>query len=146
MGVEKWHDRIPALVRRLAGRSERGLTDKEIADHLGVSRKTVLRWKKTYPEFAQALIETKAILDAKVEMSLFRRAVGYPVTKIEVTTEDGFETKRVVKTEDLAPDVQACRLWLMNRDPEHWRDKQEVEHSGDIVINLRVVDMGVPDG
>jgi len=29
--------------------------------------------------------------------------------------------------EHVPPDVSAIRLWLMNRRPEHWRDKQEVK-------------------
>ena len=47
--------------------------------------------------------------------------------------------------EVVLPDVTACRLWLLNRRPGQWRDKQEVEHSGDLTISLRAVDMGVPD-
>lgn len=134
-GGQKYHDGIPALVRSLVGRSTRGLTDKEVAEKVGVAVRTVHRWKKDHPEFREALIETKAFLDARVELSLFRRATGYPVTKVEVTTEEGQETKRVTKTEEIAPDVQACRLWLMNRDPERWRDRQQVEHSGEIKID-----------
>ena len=134
-GGQKYHDGIPALVRSLVGRSKHGLTDAELAKKIGVAVRTIHRWKKDHPEFRDALVETKAILDARVEMSLFRRATGYPVTKTEVTTEDGTETKRVTKTEEIAPDVQACRLWLMNRDPERWRDRQQVEHSGEIKID-----------
>jgi hypothetical protein len=26
------------------------------------------------------------------------------------------------------PDVTACIFWLKNRDPEHWRDVQNVTH------------------
>lgn len=134
-GGQKYHDGIPALVRSLVGRSKHGLTDAELAKKIGVAVRTIHRWKKDHPEFRDALIETKAILDARVEMSLFRRATGYLVTKTEVTTEDGTETKQVTKTEEIAPDVQACRLWLMNRDPERWRDRQQVEHSGEIKID-----------
>lgn len=134
-GGQKYHDGIPALVRSIARRSERGLTDAELAKKIGVAVRTIHRWKKEHPEFRDALIETKAVADARVELSLFRRATGYSVTKVEVTTENGVETKRVTKTEEIAPDVQACRLWLMNRDPDNWRDKQQIEHSGEITID-----------
>ena len=33
--------------------------------------------------------------------------------------------------EELAPDVTACIFWLKNRDPEHWKDKHDVDLSGD---------------
>lgn len=142
-GRQKYHDGIPVLVRSLAGRSTAGLTDQEIADHLGVARKTVQRWKKDHPEFLAALIETKAVFDARVEMSLFRRATGYQITKIEVTTEGGQEVKRVTKTEEIPPDTNACRLWLTNRRPDLWRDVSEQKLSGE--IGLADVRIYVPD-
>jgi hypothetical protein len=130
----KWNDGIPALVRSLAGRSKKGLTDQEIADTVGCAVRTIHRWKDDHPEFLAALLETKAIMNARVEMSIYQRAIGYRATKVEVTTEGGVETKRVVKTEDVAPDVTAGKFWLTCRDPANWKEKQTVEHSGEIRI------------
>ena len=134
-GGEKWHDGVPGIIRRLAGRSKAGLTDIEVAEHLGVAVRTVHRWKKDHPEFAKALIETKALLDSRVEISLFRRATGYRYTEVEVTLEGGAEVRRVVREKEALPDVNACKLWLTNRDPAAWKDKQEVEHSGGVKID-----------
>jgi hypothetical protein len=30
--------------------------------------------------------------------------------------------------EHVPPDVTACIFWLKNRDPQHWRDTQQLEH------------------
>jgi hypothetical protein len=30
--------------------------------------------------------------------------------------------------EHVPPDVTACIFWLKNRDPQHWRDSQQLEH------------------
>jgi hypothetical protein len=30
--------------------------------------------------------------------------------------------------EHIPPDVTACLFWLKNRDPQHWRDSQQLEH------------------
>ena len=30
--------------------------------------------------------------------------------------------------EHVPPDVAACIFWLKNRDPQHWRDSQQLEH------------------
>ena len=30
--------------------------------------------------------------------------------------------------EHVPPDVTACIFWLKNRDPQHWRDVQQMEH------------------
>ena len=135
-GGEKWHDGIPDVVRRLAGRSESGLTDDEVAEHLGVAVRTVHRWKDKHPEFKKALIETKALLDSRVELSLYRRALGYRYTEVEVTLEGGEVVKRVEREKEVLPDVSAIRLWLINRDAANWRDKQDVEHSGTIEIHI----------
>lgn len=136
MAGEKWHDGIPDQVRRMAGRSKSGLTDKEVAEEFGVAVRTVHRWKKTHPEFLKALIETKATLDSRVELSLYRVAIGYRYTEVEVTLEDGEVTKRIEREREVPPNVAAIRLWLTNRDAANWRDKQEVEHSGDIAIHI----------
>ena len=142
---EKWHDGIPDQIRRMAGRSKSGLTDKEVAEEFGVAVRTVHRWKKTHPEFLKALIETKATLDSRVELSLYRVAIGYRYTEVEVTLEDGEVTKRIEREREVPPNVAAIRLWLTNRDAANWRDKQDVNVTGDLVINLRSVDMGVID-
>ena len=42
--------------------------------------------------------------------------------------------KTVIKKlkKHIPPDVTAQIFWLKNRDPERWRDKQEIQHSGEI--------------
>ena len=35
-------------------------------------------------------------------------------------------------TEHHPPDANAAFRWLMNRQPERWRDKREVEHIGSL--------------
>lgn len=149
-GGQKWHDGVPDIVRRLAGRSKAGLTDDEVAEHLGVAVRTVHRWKKTHPEFQKALIETKATLDSRVELSLYRRAIGYSYIEVEVTLEPGLdgkpeEVRRIERTKEALPDLNAIRLWLINRDAANWRDKQDVNVTGDLTITLHAVDMGVID-
>jgi len=153
MAGEKWHDGIPDQVRRLVGRSKSGLIDREVAEHLGVAVRTVHRWKKDHPEFLKALVETKATLDSRVELTLYRRALGYTYTEVEVTFEPGpggksVEVRRIERTKEALPDLNAIRLWLINRDAANWRDKREVEHSGVVAtwLDLYVVADGTsPD-
>jgi hypothetical protein len=38
------------------------------------------------------------------------------------------------RVEHIPPDVIACIFWLKNRRPELWRDKHDVEHSGEVGI------------
>lgn len=41
-------------------------------------------------------------------------------------------SKSIVKT--VAPDTTAAIFWLKNRKPESWRDKQDIQHSGEMKI------------
>lgn len=133
---QRWHAGIPDIVRRLVSESEGGLTDTELAKKLGVTRQTIHVWKKKYPEFAEVLAESKGLIDFRVEESLYKRAIGYEYKETEITYENGVETRRVVRIKYAHPDANACRLWLQNRLPDKWRDKQVIEHTGAITTWL----------
>jgi hypothetical protein len=63
-----------ALDRR---QHEIGTADMEIADFFAVNVATLYRWKNDHPEFCDALKEAKTEADARVEASLYHRAIGY---------------------------------------------------------------------
>ncbi|MDL5066676.1 helix-turn-helix domain-containing protein, partial [Clostridioides difficile] len=57
----------------------------------------------------------------------------------EITYEEGQETKRVTK--HVVPDTTAQIFWLKNRKPAEWRDKRDIEHSGNLGdITIKVGD------
>lgn len=111
-------------------------TDKEIAKALGVNEDTLNEWKKRYPEFTESLKQNKDTVDAGVVKSLHQRAIGYEYTEIQVTTnpDDSTTTRTTVK--QVAPDVTAQIFWLKNRQPKDWRDKHDVEHTGNVTLNF----------
>lgn len=39
------------------------------------------------------------------------------------------------KTKEVIPDTTAQIFWLKNRKPEEWRDKQVIEHNGNVKLN-----------
>lgn len=55
----------------------KGATDQELAEAFGVSKRTIIRWKKDHPSFAEAYQKGKDIADAKVKKSLYQRAIGF---------------------------------------------------------------------
>ena len=55
----------------------KGATDQDIADVFHVSRRTIIRWRQTYPSFNEACQHGKEVADAKVKRSLYERAVGF---------------------------------------------------------------------
>ncbi len=120
----------PAKLILVEGWARDGLIDEQIAHNLGISKQTFYDWQKRYPDFLDALKRNKEIVDREVESALHKRAMGYQYD--EVTYEAGIETKRVTKV--ALPDVTAQIFWLKNRKPGEWRDKQEVEHKGQMEV------------
>ena len=84
-----------------------GVTDKQLADFLDVTEKTVNNWKHEYPEFLQSLKDGKEFADAKVAEALYKKATGF-------SYEDKY----------YPPDTAAAFIWLKNR--AGWKDRQEL--------------------
>jgi hypothetical protein len=103
-----------------------GKTDKEIAELTGIGKSTIELWKKTYPEFLDALKTAKDNPDDLVEASLFNLAQGYSCKETKVFCAFGkVTTVDIIK--HYPPDVTACIFWLKNRRPERWREKFQIE-------------------
>ena len=81
-----------------------GATDEELAGFLKIDVSTLTRWKKAHPEFCTSISNGKEDADARIAASLYGKAM------------DG--------------DTTACIFWLKNRRKQHWRDRQDLEHSG----------------
>ena len=94
-----------------------GAIDTDLSVFFKVTSDTIYAWKRQHPEFSESLKAAKNNLDAKVEHSLFERAVGVQV-----------EGKQGVYS--VPPDTTACIFWLKNRRKEQWRDVQRIEHTG----------------
>jgi hypothetical protein len=103
-----------------------GLTDAEMAEFVGVSLRTFMRWKVDSPEFCHALKAGKEVADARVERRLFERAIGYKTIETKVLVIKDKVVKADVEKEH-PPDTTACIFWLKNRDPENWREKVDIE-------------------
>jgi hypothetical protein len=71
----------------------------------------------------------RVVTATRTERSLYHRANGYnfEATKIFMPAN---RSKPVYAPyiEHVPPDVTACIFWLKNRDPQHWRDSQQLEH------------------
>lgn len=109
----------------LSGWARDGLTDKEIAERIGITTTTLYEWKKLYPAFSESLKINKEIADYEVENALRKRALGYEYEEITEKYEAGclVETKRTVK--QVVPDTTAQIFWLKNRQPDKWRSNPQ---------------------
>lgn len=115
-----------------------GATDDEMADFFEVHRSTIYRWKLDHPDFCDAIKSAKEVADERVQRSLYQKATGYDYTEeqaIKVKLEQHREEVEVVQVRKHAPaDTTAAIFWLKNRRKDDWRDKQEVEHTGQVVM------------
>jgi hypothetical protein len=115
-----------------------GATDKEMAEFFCVNQDTIYEWQSKHPQFSESIKKGKLQADAEVANKLYDRALGAEWTeqqafKIRNQTATGVFTEdvKIVDVRRAAPpDTQAISLWLRNRQPDKWRDKQEHEHAG----------------
>ena len=108
-----------------------GATDAQLADFFGVVEQTINNWKLAQPEFLESLRDGKAIADATVAQSLFRRAVGYEHDAVKIVADAKTGANVAVPyVERYPPDTTACIFWLKNRRRDLWRDKHDLEHTG----------------
>ncbi len=130
-------DYKPAYAEGAKTLAKLGATDAEIADVYGVNVATIYRWKLAHPEFCEALKVGKEEADARVERSLYQRALGYEHEAVKIFMPAGAtEPVYAPYIEKYPPDTTAAIFWLKNRRPDEWRDKQEIDHKGGITINL----------
>ena len=97
----------------------KGMIQRMCAYNLGISPSTLRNWQLKYPEFEAAIQEGASKADEKTVASLYKVANGFK-------GPDG---------KYYPPNERAIRYWLNNRDPNKWRDKQE------IVADVRISDL-----
>jgi hypothetical protein len=118
-----------------------GATDKEVAAFFGIDESTLTRWKKRFPDLCTSLKDGKVVADMNVANSLYSKAVGYEwVEEQAIKVKAGQYEERVEVVEvrrELPPDTTAGIFWLKNRTSRRdnaWRDKHDVDHSGEVTI------------
>lgn len=133
---EQWLE--PEGLLKIEAWARDGLTDEQIAYNMGINVATLYRYKQSYCEICNALKKGKEVVDTMVENALLKRALGYKYTE---TTKQLVENPKTGKTElkvtkeiekEMPPDVTAIIYWLKNRKPDIWKDKQNIEISGEL--------------
>jgi len=120
-------------LERLAAWARDGLTDEQVArEKCRVDRVTFARWKKSFPQIAEAMRADRELVDIRVENALLKRALGYAYEEVtrEADPDSGaLEVVRVVTRQE-HPDVAAIMKWLHNRRPDRWRDQGDPPAEG----------------
>lgn len=150
---EEWDsDMGIALIKQYA---REGLTNSELAKRMGTSVSTLRRWRNKSAAIDCAVKEGKEIPDARVEDSLFQRAVGMSYTETKTVTKDilidGIEAENLKQVETVEytkyalPDTTAQIFWLRNRNPKRWSNNPEgsnIDNTVNIVIDESLKKLG----
>lgn len=91
-----------------------GLSVNSFAASVGVSRDTVYEWSQVHPEFSVALKKGKAIAAAWYEL----------------------QQKKLIEQGGVGAQASLIAFGLRNMGMGEWKDKQEVEHTGDVTVHI----------
>lgn len=111
------------LVARMAGK---GGTHAEIANALGLTLADFGEARTLVEGFDEALKLGERYADDRVESALYQSAVGYHIDTEKVFHHQGIVTRAPTR-EFIKPDTTAAKFWLVNRRPDDWADKQQVD-------------------
>jgi len=112
-----------------------GATDADLSKFFEISTSTLWLWQVTYPSFSSAIKLSRVEADARVERSLYQRAIGYEYDAVKIFQHEGSIIEAPYR-EKAAPETAACIFWLKNRKPAEWRDKVDAEITGNLTINI----------
>lgn len=143
---EKYFTHVEPYLQQIKWWTRDGLVEAEVCKRLGVAVSTFNLYKNQYPELLEALKEGKQVADYHVEDALYKRATG--IDYIETTRERWYNEKtqqwETVVTKQVAkfipPDTGAAMAWLKNRQPERWKDKQNIELEGNVEYTIDLPD------
>jgi hypothetical protein len=125
----------PEFAKQAAKLCKLGATDAQLADFFQVSVSTINLWKVEHKEFSESIKVPKGEADERVEQSLYRRAMGYEHDEVDIRVIANDVVITPIR-KYYPPDSTAMIFWLKNRRPAEWRDKQDVEHSGDLIVKI----------
>jgi hypothetical protein len=93
---------------RLRGWVRRGLTNDQLAKEMHITRSTFYKWKAENADFSDILKEDREYCDDTIENALYEAA------------KEG--------------NIAAIKFYLTNRRRKEWKDRQDVELSGEVGI------------
>lgn len=129
--ADKW--RSEEGINKIKQWVKKGLSSKQIASNIGISRSTLYEWKKKYKDISDTLESGKEIIE-EVENALLKKALGYrykeeqAIKLKEVYYDDKGnkcqkETVTIISVEkEIQPDTTAIKFWLVNKAKNQWND------------------------
>lgn len=137
----KYETHVKPRLEEIKQMASAGCTNKEISEALGIGISAFCDYQNKYPEFSQAVSNSRLKAIADVKQALFKKAIGFEFEEKKTyikRDEDGVERKyiEITKKQSL-PDSNAIQMYLRNYDKD-WRDKdQKTYELKEMEIELR---------
>lgn len=129
------------IIEKICKLLKRGNTITTTCQAVGISKETFYQWMKK-SDFSDAIKKAMAIPDKKVENALYKSAImGHRYKEKEFKgVAVGEKVKMILVktvTKIIAPNVTAQIFYLKNRQPDEWKDRHDLDVSGN--MNIKVV-------
>lgn len=153
----KYNTHIKPHLKQIAEWKKNGATDDQICEQIGVSKSVFYAAKAKYPEFSEALKNSRTAFVADLRGELAKLAFKHTLKtkKVYTKTEGGNAvTYQEVTEKEVDGDIAAIHLLLKNLDRDNWAEnpqamdikKQELElkkllaEANNFDLNLSEVD------
>lgn len=96
------------------------MTDKEIAEVMGVGHSAWCSYKEQYKELSDTIKESRQRLVSSLKQTLIEKAQGFMYSEKKIIKENGEVTREEIYEKYSPPDVAALNLLLKNYDKDNW--------------------------
>jgi hypothetical protein len=120
----EYSPKLAEIARDLA---KEGLTVDQICERLHIHINTFYKWRRENDEFKILVQEGRDSFDTEhVEKAMLEDAVGCKFVEKTFRVQEDGSLVEVERKEKWNRNFQAQSMWLRNRNPQRWRDAQEV--------------------
>lgn len=102
------------------------MTEKQIAETLGVAYSSWNEYKLKYPELMESLKKGRESLVLELRSTLIRKAKGFNYSEKKIIKENGVVVREEEYQRASLPDVAALNLLLKNYDKENWSNDPQL--------------------
>lgn len=102
------------------------MTEKQIAQTLGVAYSSFMEYKKQYSELSESLKKGRQDLVIQLKSALIKKALGFEYSEKKTVKEYGTVVREEVTVKHTQPDVAALNLLLKNYDKDNWANDPQM--------------------
>ena len=110
-----------------------GLGDTQIANNIGIGRKTLYEWKKKTPELDELFKRERKVSALELINATFKSAKGYYVEEEVIDVKGNVHTVKKWVNPNATSQIFLLKNWMK----EEYRDKHEMNVTGAIPIVLK---------